>query len=163
MVSRYTCFLVKFQPRVQAVITGAETFPGLSRYVLKLAAWVACLIAGSGSGGFCWEIRCNEYDQEQPQPQGRVDLPLPAEEPALPHQGAIRLSESELAHSQPYQDPLSSATEDLVPRALQRRQRGSRLGIGESSLSVVQLGSFVWQSFQDSWLWADSGLAHWTD
>ncbi|MBP8772848.1 MAG: TIGR01620 family protein [Aeromonadaceae bacterium] len=93
--------------------------------------------------------------EEQPQPQGRVDLPLPAEEPALPHQGAIRLSESELAHSQPYQDPLASAADDLVPRALQRRRFGA-LGwglAGVASLSVVQLGSFVWQSFQDSWLW----------
>lgn len=93
--------------------------------------------------------------EEQPQLQGRVDLPLPVEEPALPHQGAILLSESELAHSQPYEDPLASAAEDLVPRALQRRRFGA-LGwglAGVASLSVVQLGSFVWQSFQDSWLW----------
>jgi putative membrane protein len=85
--------------------------------------------------------------------QGRIDVPLPPDATAQPHQGAIFLSEQELLNSQPLLD--ANAADRLVPQALRRRPMGF-LGWGLSGvalLSMLQLGWFVWQSMQESWLW----------
>jgi hypothetical protein len=54
--------------------------------------------------------------------QGRIDVPLPPDATAQPHQGAIFLSEQELLNSQPLLD--ANAADRLVPQALRRRPMG---------------------------------------
>ena len=92
--------------------------------------------------------------QNNPSPQGRIDLPLPSQEETDSLQGPIVLDAADLAASQPWSEPSSDA-DGVVHRALGQRRLGlvgwGLAGVG--LLSGVELGLFVWHSFADSWLW----------
>lgn len=92
--------------------------------------------------------------QNNPSPQGRIDLPLPSQEETDRLQGPIVLDAADLAASQPWSEPSSDA-DGVVHRALGQRRLGlvgwGLAGVG--LLSGVELGLFVWHSFADSWLW----------
>ena len=88
--------------------------------------------------------------------QGRIDLPLPAEEGQRKLAGAVSLSAEEMATSLPVPEPavLAADLDDTLEQAVSAKRMGL-LGWGLLAtliLSLWQLVSFVLSTLQESWL-----------
>ena len=88
--------------------------------------------------------------------QGRIDLPLPAEESQSKLAGAVSLSAEEMATSLPVPEPavLAADLDDTLEQAVSAKRMGL-LGWGLLAtliLSLWQLVSFVLSTLQESWL-----------